>query len=914
MKLFPGPKIALILTLLLFIACHLRPPVPLTPPDEDRFTKTTLAQGVFTEPTEMTILPNLDILIVQRRGEIMLYKKDSGTVKQAGFLNVYFKALTPKGSTEDGLLGIQADPDYAKNHYIYVFYAPVDTAVDRLSRFSFTNDTLDTKSEKVVLEVHTQREICCHTGGSIAFGKDHELFVSTGDNSTPFDEHDQKYNLHAFAPLDDRPGFRAYDSRRGAGNTNDLRGKIIRIKINPDGGYDIPDGNLFPKGTAKTRPEIYVMGDRNPYRISVDKENGYLYWGEVGPDAQEDSLETRGPRGYDEVNQARKAGNFGWPYFVGNNYPYHEYDFETGKSGPAFDPQKPINNSRNNTGLRELPPAQPAFVWYPYGESKEFPEVGTGGRTAMAGPVYHTELYPEPTRLPDYYDGKFFMYDWIRGWIKVVTMKPNGDFEKMEPFMEHIKLNAPVDMETGPDGKIYILEYGNGWFTKNADAGIARIDYNGGNRPPAIAEFKINKTSGALPFTVSASVKTTDPEKDSVTYIWHIGKDTVRTTKGPELGYTFTTPGEYAIYVEVKDDKNASSASAPVTVYAGNEAPEVNIHIKGNRTFYFPGKAVQYKVEITDKDDTTKFKDPADLFVSAEYTQSADKASAQGHQMIPETVLGKNLMLSLDCKTCHKIAEKSIGPSFTDVAKRYEKDSRSGEHLIEKIKKGGSGVWGEVSMPAHPALKDADVKMILGWIRTLSGTAAKSLPASGSLDPTLKQPIKDKGVLAVSATYTDKGGNNVKPLTGSYTLVLHNSRVALGKLKKKQGFTVISGKGFSYAEVPQYTGWLAIEGIDLTDIRKLSLSLNWISLPVPAYAFELHLDSPEGRKVGELEFKGITGPARNPADQTWQEKNIEGTIEEVKDGELHTLYIVSKGKNATADKQLSLSFIQFYSK
>ena len=48
---------------------------------------------------------------------------------------------------------------------------------------------------------------------------------------------------------------------------------------------------FFRKGTAKTRPEIYVMGDRNPYRISVDQKNSYLYWGEVGPDAQDDSLE-----------------------------------------------------------------------------------------------------------------------------------------------------------------------------------------------------------------------------------------------------------------------------------------------------------------------------------------------------------------------------------------------------------------------------------------------------------------------------------------------------------------------------------------------------------------------------------------------------------------------------------------------
>ena len=51
-----------------------------------------------------------------------------------------------------------------------------------------------------------------------------------------------------------------------------------------------------------------------------------------------------------------------------------------------FDPAKPINNSKNNTGIKELPPVSPPFIWYPYGNSPDFPQMGTGGRTAMAGP------------------------------------------------------------------------------------------------------------------------------------------------------------------------------------------------------------------------------------------------------------------------------------------------------------------------------------------------------------------------------------------------------------------------------------------------------------------------------------------------------------------------------------------------
>ena len=79
-----------------------------------------------------------------------------------------------------------------------------------------------------------------------------------------------------------RPGAVGRSARRR--EHNDLRGKILRIHPEPDGTYTIPAGNLFPPGTPGTRPEIYTMGHRNPWRVSVDSRTGYVYWGEVGPD------------------------------------------------------------------------------------------------------------------------------------------------------------------------------------------------------------------------------------------------------------------------------------------------------------------------------------------------------------------------------------------------------------------------------------------------------------------------------------------------------------------------------------------------------------------------------------------------------------------------------------------------------
>ena len=821
------------------------------PPDTDRFSKITMVEGEFFEPTEMTILPNNDVLIGQRRGEVMWYNAKTEELTEVAKFDVYDKTLkTPGVNAEEGLMGLQKDPNYTTNNWIYVYYAPTgDEEVNRLSRFKFIDGNFDMASEQKIIDVYSQREICCHTGGSIAFGGDGLLYLSTGDNSTPFDEKGAKYVNNGYAPLNDLPGKEQYDARRSSGNTNDLRGKILRIKVNEDGSYAIPEGNLFAKGTAKTRPEIYTMGHRNPYRISVDSKRGYVYWGDVGPDARGDQLATRGPRGYDEMNQAREAGNFGWPLFIGDNKPYVDYDYATGKSGASFNPNKPINDSKNNTGLTELPPAQAAYTFYPYAETSEFPQLTTGGRNAMAGPTYYSDEYPNGGGLPSYYDGKVIIYDWMRGWMMAVTLFEDGSFNKMEPFASDIKVNSLIDMEMGPDGRMYLLEYGSGWFSKNANAALSYVEFNGGNRPPVIDHMIVDHTSGKLPLTVNATVAAIDREKDAVTYIWDLGNGETKETNVPKITQTYTEAGEYKISVNVKDEGGESAKSETVAVVVGNSRPEVAIAItSGNTSFYVPGQPVNYEVSVTDEESNSI--DPANIFVSVDYLEGMDKvAMSQGHQQVSAVVTGKALTQAMDCKVCHKEGEASIGPNYTAVAEKYATDDKAMSYLQKKIVQGGSGVWGEVVMAAHPNITSDESRQIATYILSLAdnGNQKISLPPKGSVKAEATSP---GNLMVLTASYTDNGAEGTIPLTGSTSVALASNTLGFSESTVTDGLMPVTFGGQDLLLLQGEKGWFEVDDVDLTGVNTIILAAGWQEAPKVAYDFDVRLGSPDGEIIG----------------------------------------------------------------
>ncbi|MFJ1803579.1 ThuA domain-containing protein [Streptomyces sp. NPDC088180] len=574
-------------------------------PVAEDFQQVTLAKGAEEtgEPMSLAVLPDRSVLHTSRSGELRI-TDSAGNTRVSGTLPVYTH-------DEEGLQGVGVDPDFAENRAIYLFYAPpMDTpagdapetgtaadfakfdGVNRLSRFVLNEDgTLDTASEKKVLDVPTSRGICCHVGGDIDFDAEGNLYLSTGDDTNPFAS-------DGFTPIDERPDRNpAFDARRTSGNTNDLRGKILRIKVAEDGSYTVPDGNLFAPGTDRTRPEIYAMGFRNPFRFSVDQATGTVYVGDYGPDAGAADPK-RGPSGKVEFAKVTKAANFGWPFCVGDNEPYIDYDFGTKASGAAFDCAAPKNESPHNTGLVDLPPAEAAWIPYDGGSVTEF---GSGSESPMGGPVYRFDAdLDSPVKFPEAYDGDFFAGEFGRQWIKRIEQDADGEVQSINdvPWSG----TQIMDMAFGPDGALYVLDYGLAWFGGDENSALYRIENATGGRSP-IAEAAADRTSGTAPLKVRfSSAGTADGDDDPLTYAWDFGDGGTSTAANPT--YTYKKNGTYTATLTA-EDPTGRTGSASVHVTVGNTAPTVELVLPEDGQLFEFGDSVPFKVNVSDPEDGT---------------------------------------------------------------------------------------------------------------------------------------------------------------------------------------------------------------------------------------------------------------------------------------------------------------------
>jgi PKD repeat protein/glucose/arabinose dehydrogenase/type 1 glutamine amidotransferase len=622
-------------------------------------------------------------------GNVHVYDPDEadGTlnsgVTRAGTLAVYGDGGTGEERVdqdnhkmEPGLIGVVAAPDFATTGHIYLQYfpsfnpaskpagLPVARRVSkmsqpRISRFTMNLETkqLDLDSEVRIFEYDAQIYSCCHVGGGMAFDSENNLYVTTGDtNSSQGSEGYSGNNPVDKCPVGPNTPSRLHcgpdpfsfrDARRTAGNTNDLNGKMLRFRPIPtleDGSdaavgegttYELPNAespngpNLFDgdEGTGnQTRPEIYAMGLRNPSRMAIDPETDIPYSAWVGPDAGAPNAGL-GPSTYESVSRIARAGNYGWPYCMGNGQAYRDRvadgtprtDNATGyvPGGPAtggtngwYDCDNIRNDSPNNTGLVVMPhetgtgmdagKMRRHNIWWSRGNpdndgdpltnnnngcptfprergatgapnygavpTQLCPYVLNRGLTVMAGPVYrYDDEAPESAgRWPEYWDGRWFVHN-------------NGG--------DSIKHGLLLDPETEQDGSLPVyadslrtmLSWPDGGYMDSkfgADGSLYVQTYDGFFRAnPGVSIYRYDYIGGAdtpgsnpaFDLRTGRRVQFSSAGSGGVSYEWDFGDGETSSAANPM--HTYADTGTYDVELTVTyADGNTDAKTVPVEV------------------------------------------------------------------------------------------------------------------------------------------------------------------------------------------------------------------------------------------------------------------------------------------------------------------------------------------------------------
>jgi cytochrome c len=436
----------------------------------------------------------VDVYFTERLGKVRKFDSRTGAVLTLAAIPLDIDV----GNSSDGVMGIALDPDFKSNHRLYLYYTYVSASEKswRVSRFELNaaHTSLDLASEVPVLKIPI-RPGSKHPGGALQFDAYGDLWIGTGNDYQDGNDY----------PLFSSP------------NTNDLRGKILRIHPKPDGSYSIPEGNLFAPGTDRTRPEIYVMGSRNPYTLALDPVRRWAMWGDIGPDTKDfngDPMNAGGPEKTEEYDLAKGPGNYGYPFFAG--------DYATRPGTDAGAPAMPAGYAWEGAdpGLTELPEAvSPIFA---YKKS-----------CAITGPLYRYDGdLNSSIKFPPHFQRKWLVTDYNGDNNKMTAFTLNDEgtaITAQEQVLAGFPLHAPLDLEFGPDGALYVNNYAGNRNSTSA-TGIIRIEYQGDCRPD---EPKLEKADGSP--VIGRAIPSRGPRVDIL--------------RGPRLAVSFAAPGRFDLEI-----------------------------------------------------------------------------------------------------------------------------------------------------------------------------------------------------------------------------------------------------------------------------------------------------------------------------------------------------------------------------
>ena len=457
--------------------------------------------------------------------------------------------------------------------------------------------------------------------------------------------------------------------------------------------------------------------------------------------------------------------------------------------------------------------------------------------------------YPEnPGKYPKFYDGKLFAYDWMRGWMMAVSFDESGNMKNIEPFVPSIEWSSLMDVVMSPQGDLYMIEYGKGWYSANRDSRLVHLKYTPGNRAPE-ARITTDKLFGPTPLTVAFDgSESIDPDDDNLRYSWNFGDGA--TSTGATTEHTFDQPGEYTVVMEAQDPDGETSQNT-VIILAGNTPPELQIDIAGNTQFYWPGSSVGYSINGTDAEDGTIANDKID--VTLEYLEMGYDLTeiVAGHQEATKEPLGLTLINSSDCQSCHRLEGLSVGPSYVDIKEKYDDQQGAVSYLAEKIINGGGGVWGEVAMAAHPNLSESDANHMAEYIMNVGEESAQTIiDAEGVISFQFPDEEEEGGSFFIQASYLDQGGEGTSPLEGYISHVFKPAVLTpevFDQFENASQFTITPDMGEFIEEemeviLLQDEAMVTIDQIDLTDIGAITLYASAPSMFIQGGSISISVD------------------------------------------------------------------------
>lgn len=376
---------------MLSVASAIGPPGPLEPcvtdsvksaeaiPTEGKLVdlEPELVADGLDDPTGMFTLPSSDSLfVVEKPGRIVMVDEDR--IVDPPVLDM--TPLVLSEGNERGFLSAVPDPDYATNCHLFLFYVDFlgDSQLARVTVEGSEQPHVDLRTMTQVFEVPQDQR--WHQSGSMVFGPDGHLWVTIGDGGFIGDPH-------------------------GHGqNPNTLEGTVVRVDVS-DLPYSVPQGNPFVD-TGEGREEVWAYGLRNPWRISIDEEDGVVYIPDAGLTEREE---------INAVPLAATAPNFGWAVTEGTTC-YEADECET-------------------SGL-----VDPVIDW---------PNDGNAC-AVVGGEVYRGGAIPEM-------EGHYFYGDFCLGWVRTFRYESGEVREERE--WESLKRNLITSFSSDASGELYYTTF-----------------------------------------------------------------------------------------------------------------------------------------------------------------------------------------------------------------------------------------------------------------------------------------------------------------------------------------------------------------------------------------------------------------------------------------------------------------------